>query len=142
MNRAKTHGASRSAAKTPAELAMWAAGRAHAPYSGFRVGAVLEDEEGLLHAGCNLEIASIGLSLCAERVALGAAVACGAMRFTRLWIYTPTRVPTPPCGACREMLTRFSDNLSVIMLCDRGAPHRARLNALLPASRQARRPRS
>lgn len=123
-------------------MAKQAAERAHAPYSGFRVGAVLEDDKGGYHAGCNVECASIGLSLCAERVALGAAVAGGAARFTRLWIYTATRRPTPPCGACREMLRRFSDDISIIMVCDGGAPVRVRMGALLPAARAPRRNRS
>jgi cytidine deaminase len=86
-----------------------------------------------------VECASLGLSLCAERVALGAAVAGGAKRFKRLWIYTPTRRPTPPCGACRELLSRFSDDLSIIMLCDGNARARARLRTLLPSSGVPRR---
>ena len=139
MNQGTTSGTRRSEQGTPANLAKLAAGRAHAPYSGFRVGAVLEDDEGRLYAGCNVECASLGLSLCAERVALGAAIAGGARRFKRLWIYTPTQRPTPPCGACRELLARFSDDLSIIMLSDGDSPRRARLGGLLPASKLPRR---
>jgi cytidine deaminase len=138
MRRSRASGPRHSREGTPAAVARRAAGHAHAPYSGFRVGAVLEDEQGGLHVGCNVECSSIGLSLCAERAALGAAITDGARRFTRLWIYTPTRVPTPPCGACREMLARFSEDLSIILLCDGGGPSRARLGALLPATRPGR----
>ncbi len=111
-----------------------AAARAHAPYSGFRVGAVLEDEEGNLHAGCNLESASIGLSLCAERAALAIARAHGARGFRRLWIYTATERPTPPCGACRELLMREAPEIRVILLCDSAGRRSFPLRRLLPAS--------
>jgi cytidine deaminase len=108
--------------------------RAHAPYSGFRVGAVLEDQDGNLHAGCNVESASIGLSLCAERAALAAGVSSGAKLFKRVWIYTPTETPTRPCGACREMLMRCAGDMEVILLCDGDAVERTRLKRLLPAA--------
>lgn len=115
--------------------------RAHAPYSGFRVGAVLEDRQGNLHAGCNMESASIGLSLCAERAALAAAWSSGARAFRRVWIFTPTDEPTRPCGACREMLLRCAGDMEVILLCDGDAVERTRLRHLLPAAaREVRRP--
>lgn len=114
--------------------AVRASENAYVPYSGFPVGAVLEDERGRLHAGCNVECASLGLSLCAERVALGAAIADGAKRFRRLWIYTPTKEPTPPCGACRDLLSKYSDDLSITLLCKTGARKRSLLSRLLPGS--------
>src|SRR5512137_2154341 len=104
----------------PAQEARRAAARAHAPYSGFRVGALLEDADGGLHAGCNVECASFGLSICAERAALACAVARGHVRFRRIWIYTPTDEPTPPCGACRQMLAEFAPGIEILLLCDRG----------------------
>ena len=110
------------------------ASRAHAPYSGFRVGAVLEDLDGNLHAGCNVESASIGLSLCAERAALAAAWSCGMRSFKRVWIYTPTPEPTRPCGACREMLLRCAGDMGVILLCDGESVERTRLARLLPGA--------
>lgn len=114
------------------KLVRQVAARAHAPYSGFRVGAVLEDTKGNLHAGCNVESASIGLSLCAERAALAAAWSSGARAFRRLWVYTPTPKPTRPCGACREMLQRCGGDMEVILLCDGRAARRTRLARLLP----------
>jgi len=112
--------------------AIQAAARAYAPYSGFRVGAVLEDATGRLQAGCNIECASIGISLCAERVALGLALARGARRFRRIWIYTPTQRSTPPCGACRDLLSRVADDMTVVLLCDGNPPKRMKLKSLMP----------
>jgi cytidine deaminase len=116
------------------ELARSAALRAHAPYSGFKVGAVLETDDDRMIPGCNLESASIGLSLCAERNALARAVATGVVSCKRLWIYTPTSIPTWPCGACRELLLRICGDIEVLLLCDGegGAPTRSRLSSLLP----------
>lgn len=113
-------------------LAIEAAKRAYAPYSGFHVGAVLEDDTGRFHQGCNLECASLGLSLCAERAALARAVTAGATRFKRLWIYTPTERPTPPCGACREMLLHFAADLRIHLICSSRSTRHLRLRELLP----------
>lgn len=113
-------------------MALAAAARAYAPYSGFRVGAVLEDSEGRLHPGCNIESSSLGLSLCAERTALGLALAAGAVGFTRIWIYTPTAKATTPCGACRDLLSRFAPRLTVRLLCDGGRARTLALDRLLP----------
>jgi cytidine deaminase len=81
--------------------------QAHAPYSGFRVGAAAEDERGRIHIGCNIENASYGLTMCAERLAVYKAISEGAQRLTRVAVVADTDHLTPPCGACRQILWEF-----------------------------------
>lgn len=88
---------------------------AHAPYSGFKVGAALETADGIIVTGCNVENASYGLTICAERVAIVKAVSEGHTKFTRIAIVADTEAPTPPCGACRQILWEFGGDLEVIL---------------------------
>lgn len=87
---------------------------AHAPYSKFRVGAALESVDGAVFFGCNVENASYGLTICAERAALVAAVVSGAHRFRRLAVATSIDPPASPCGACRQMLAEFGLDLEIV----------------------------
>lgn len=82
---------------------------AHAPYSAFAVGAAVVDASGHVYVGCNVENASYGLSVCAERHAIAAAVAAGASRFEALAVVTDLDPPASPCGACRQVLVEFGD---------------------------------
>lgn len=95
---------------------------AHAPYSGFRVGAALLASDGRVFTGVNVENASIGLSVCAERNALAAAVAAGVRDFARLAIVTDSGgEPTMPCGACRQVIWEFVHDLPIVVESDSGA---------------------
>lgn len=113
------------------EAARAARERAYAPYSGYRVGAALESDDGQLFVGANVENASLGVTNCAERVALGAAVTRGARHFMRLVIVTDSEPPAAPCGACRQALAEFGLDLVI----DSVGPHSTRrwtLAELLP----------
>jgi cytidine deaminase len=109
-----------------------ARGRAHAPFSGFRVGAALEAADGTVVTGCNVENATYGLTMCAERVAVFTAVAAGHRRFRRIAIVARTEAPTPPCGACRQILWEFGGNLEVILANLRRETGRLMMRDLLP----------
>jgi cytidine deaminase len=112
-------------------LAREVQGRAHAPYSGFRVGAILETRRGVTFSGCNVENASFGLTICAERNALAAAVAAGKKDFSRLVLMTDGEEPVPPCGACREVLAEFNPDLIIVSVAGENREE-WRLAELLP----------
>ena len=96
-------------------IALEARANAHAPFSNFRVGAALEDETGRIHTGCNIENATYGLTLCAERVAVFKAVSEGVRKFARIAIAADTENLTPPCGACRQLLAEYAPAAAVLV---------------------------
>jgi len=106
---------------------------AYAPYSRFRVGAAVRDEAGRVHVGCNVENASYGLTVCAERNAVGAAVAAGARAIRAIAVASAARPPASPCGACRQVLAELGEaDTPVLLAGPRGAPKQTTLGALLP----------
>jgi cytidine deaminase len=116
-----------------ARLAAVAARKAYAPYSKFPVGAVLRTAEGVLYSACNVENASYGLTICAERAAVFKAVSEGAQNFTHLAL--SVRGGGSPCGACRQVLREFSQDLEIILGDENGTIVReASLRELLPDS--------
>ena len=89
--------------------------RAIAPYSKFKVGAALLARDGRVFTGCNVENASYGLTVCAERVALLKALSEGVRDFTRLVVVADTKSPTPPCGPCRQLVWEYAGDIPVVM---------------------------
>jgi cytidine deaminase len=112
--------------------------RARAPFSGFKVGAALETIDGAIVTGCNVENASYGLTICAERVAMFKALSEGHRRFRRIVVVADTAAPTPPCGACRQILWEFGGDLEVILANLRRETGRHQLRELLPHPFDAR----
>lgn len=111
---------------------------AQAAFSGFKVGAALETADGTIVTGCNIENATYGLTICAERVAMFKALSEGHRRFRRIAIVADTKTPTPPCGACRQILWEFGADLEVILANLRRETGRYRLADLLPSPFDAR----
>ena len=111
---------------------------AHAPYSNFRVGAALEMADGTIVTGCNVENATYGLTICAERVAVFKAISEGFREFIRIAIVSDSEEPATPCGACRQILWEFGGDLEVILGNLRSEKAVHRLADLLPHPFDAR----
>jgi cytidine deaminase len=115
------------------EAATSAQERAHSPYSRFPVGAAVLTEDGQIHAGCNVENASYGLSICAEQNAIARSVAEGGKRLTALAIVATTTAPCPPCGRCRQIAAEFArPEMPVRSRSSTGEEARYTLGELLP----------
>lgn len=106
--------------------------QARAPYSEFKVGAALEGDNGVIYTGCNVENATYGLSVCAERVAVFKAVSEGGRKFRRIAVVADTDTLTPPCGACRQVLWEFCGDVEVILANLHGKTEAFRLRDLFP----------
>jgi cytidine deaminase len=111
---------------------------AQARFSGFKVGAALETADGTIITGCNIENATYGLTLCAERVAMFKALSDGYTKFRRVAVVADTAAPTPPCGSCRQILWEFGGDLDVLLANLRRQTGRYRLAELLPVPFDAR----
>jgi cytidine deaminase len=110
------------------------AARAHAfaPFSRFRVGAAIEDAGGGIHTGCNVENATYGLTVCAERVAVFKAISEGVRKFRRVVVAADTATLTPPCGACRQILWEFCGDVEITLVNLQGLTEIYRLKDLFP----------
>jgi cytidine deaminase len=120
------------------EQARRARDHAVADYSHFRVGAALQTADGTIVTGCNVENATYGLTVCAERVAMFKALSEGHRSFTRVAVVADTADPTPPCGACRQILWEFGGDLEVVLANLTEIKGRHRLKDLLPLPFDAR----
>jgi cytidine deaminase len=114
------------------EAARRAREHAIATYSGFRVGAALETADGVVVTGCNVENATYGLTVCAERVAMLKALSEGHRAFRAIAVVADTQAPTPPCGACRQILWEFAGDIAVTLANLHDVTARHRLSDLLP----------
>ncbi|MBZ5608076.1 MAG: cytidine deaminase [Acidobacteriia bacterium] len=114
------------------EAALAARQNAHAPFSKFKVGAAIEDESGRIFTGCNVENATYGLTLCAERVAVFKAISEGARNFKRIAVAADTGVLTPPCGACRQILWEFCGDAELTLVNLQGKTEVFQLRDLFP----------
>ena len=107
-------------------------GNAVSKRSGFSVGAAIEDESGRIWGGCNVENSTYGLTVCAERVAIWKALSEGVRRFRAVAVVTGADVPTPPCGACRQILWEFAGDVPIVMATTGGATKHFQLSELFP----------
>lgn len=105
---------------------------AYAPYSNFKVGAAVETEGGEIYTGCNVESASYGLTVCAERVAIWKGISHGETKFSRIAVVVDTEELTPPCGVCRQIIWEFCGDVPVILSNLHGKSETVQMSELLP----------
>jgi cytidine deaminase len=111
---------------------------AHAPFSHFRVGAALLTEKNEIVTGCNVENASYGLTMCAERVAIFKAISEGEKKFVKICVVADTDALTPPCGACRQIIWEFCGDVEVLMANLKGESTTFQMSELLPKAFDAK----
>src|SRR5438067_8542677 len=114
------------------EAALRVRENAVADYSNFKVGAALEGNDGKIFTGCNVENSTYGLTVCAERVAIWKALSEGVRKFRAVAVVTGADAPTPPCGACRQILWEFAGDVPIVMATAAGAKKRFMLSDLFP----------
>lgn len=105
---------------------------AYAPFSDFRVGSALETDDGEIIAGCNVESASYGLTVCAERVAIWKAISMGKRKIKHIAVVADTEELTPPCGVCRQIIWEFGGDIPVVMANLKGKVETVQMKDLLP----------
>jgi cytidine deaminase len=120
------------------ERAAEAREKAVAPFSGFQVGAALLTETGEIFTGCNIENASYGLTMCAERVAIFKAVSEGARSFEKICVVADTEDLTPPCGACRQIIWEFCGNIEIVLTNLHGKIETMQMSELFPRAFDAK----
>lgn len=106
--------------------------RAYAPYSNFKVGAAVQADSGTIYIGCNVESASYGLTVCAERVAIWKGISCGEKKFNSIAVVVDTEDLTPPCGVCRQIIWEFCGDVPVILSNLEGKTETIMMSDLLP----------
>ena len=116
----------------PLKSATAARENAHAPFSNFRVGAAVEDEDGRIFTGCNIENSTFGLTICAERVAVFKAISEGAAKIVRIVVVADTNILTPPCGACRQILWEFCGDAELTLANLAGRQETMSLKEIFP----------
>ena len=120
------------------EAALQARSQSIAPFSSFQVGAAVRAESGKVYTGCNIESASYGLTVCAERVAIWKALSEGERHFTELAVVADTETLTPPCGTCRQIIWEFAKHATIVLANLRGQKEEVSIKELLPRAFDAR----
>ncbi len=127
-----THGIEAATWSQLADAALKVRQRAHVPYSEFPVGAAVLTDSHEIFTGCNVEVASIGATVCAERTAIGCAISEGHSKFLALSVVTGVEPPSAPCGICRQVLAEFCEDLPILLVHPAGTYRFTTLDALLP----------